>query len=256
MEFKHDARRSIGATDSAHEAVFGEYEGQDVIVKPFRSRQSLQKANNEMLRTRQARNKGVIAPKPIDVIGLKQLKVALYISEYMPGIIGAHTLSYESDPESEAGQALKVPVSSIAKTLGSLHGHRMTHGDPQVKNFGFRSNEVFENPFTKPVVFDFEGASTYSEKGLGNEMFETNKRNDLRKLMLSLGGRQYGGQNLKTAEEIMRETVIETYLATQACESLGSIAVATIVDNAREDFHMGREGKRPTGGFIALPQAA
>lgn len=257
LDFELDSRKSLGATDAAHQPIVGRLDkSKDVVVKPFRSKHAEQKAKNEMLRTRQARNKGFEAPKPLDVVELKRLKVALLVSEYMPNIIGAHTLSYEADPDSEEGRALKTPVSSIARVLGQLHGHRMTHGDPQVKNFGFKADEVFENPYVRPVVFDFEGAQTYSENGMGGSMLETNKRSDLQKLMLSLGGRQYGGENIKTAEELMRETVVETYLTTQACESLGSLAVASIIDNAREDFHMGREGKRPSGGFIALPKAA
>lgn len=252
--FELNERRTIGASDSAHQAVFGTYQGQEVVVKPFRSKFAWQKAHNEELVTQKAHKLGFDTVEPIKVIDLRRQRAALFISKYIPDVIGAHTLNYERDPESGEGKALTRPVSSIASSLGELHGRGLTHGDSQLKNFGFRAADSFRAEQAEPVMFDFESGMMHGMKGIGREMYVAKACEDVGRLLVSLGDRQYGGRQTNDASELVRETVMQPYMDSPAVEMLGQLALMKVIDHGQAKFMEGREERQLPVPAIAAQQ--
>lgn len=242
--FVQHERRLIAASDSAHKVVLGELDGQSVAVKPYRSKHGLQyKARNEFNVTNEVWRKGIRTAEPLKVIPLKRQRVALYISRYIPDLIGAHTLSYESDPETFKGAAVSEAVTDVVGLLGSLHDKGITHGDAQLKNFAFSSHDVFSDRHKDPYVYDFENGMIHQE-GAASQKFVDASRGDIQKLVHSLGSRQYGGFDDEVAEDLIREHVVEQYLEASSAYRLGTFATARVVDRTMANFQNGRENKK------------
>lgn len=240
--FITNTRRSIAATDSAHRATFGELDGQDVFVKPFRSKNGIRKATNELQVTQRAAEVGIPTTDALKVIDLRRQRVALFVSKYVSGLSGAHTLSYETDPDTLKGIAVADAAASLMGAVGALHGSKITHGDPQPKNFAFTEAELVEDTF-RPIVFDFENGQVHSRNSPVIGQFADNAKQDVQKLAHGLGTRQFGGFDYNVAAEVMRNEVLESYLESPGAELLGSFVTAQIIDRSMSSFAAGRENK-------------
>lgn len=241
--FAPNERRLIGATDSAHHAVVGSIGDRQVFVKPFLGKRALTKATNELEVTRHVGALGFETTGPMRVIELRRHNAALYIAKYLPGMTGAHTLQYESDPGSAKGLAVMDIARNIVSRLGELHAEHVTHGDMQLKNAGFLQEDLFMTQTAPPYIFDFENGVIHDQWSVQSGRFANLAVEDLQTFTHSLGSRQFGGFNRSQAAEVMRDEVLPAYLLSSAGESLGALAISRAVDQAQASFLAGREHK-------------
>ena len=240
-EFEPMDRRELGAIDSAHETGFGVYEGVDVVAKPFYGAASHHRATKEAYLEQTIASHGIRTVEPIKVVTPRQANTAVLLTKYIPGMLGANTLTLEADPDSQKGAALAQPLGAIAMSLGRLHGFRITHGDPQIKNYGFLAKEIAEGITDDPYVWDLESGSKHGTKGRATELLGQSAKNDLGKLGRSLGRKQLGGSDSERAEDVLRDLVLRPYESSPATEVITGPDVAKAIDKAVAEFIRGRE---------------
>lgn len=200
-------RRAIGSTDSVHGVVFGEHRVfGDAVAKPFHSKGAETKARNEMRQTKMVGSLGYLTLKPLIVVADRDLHIAAFLSEYQPGLLSLNGYSVEAEPDSEDGKVIAPSVTRISTILSELHSERITHGDPQIKNFGFLKDTNEE----EPIIFDFETTTRHGGQGCDADMPVRLKR-DLSRLGTSLGRRQFGGVQPDVAMGHFQETVLDPY---------------------------------------------
>lgn len=250
-EFVPKPRLEIAASDSAHQVAAGEWNGQSVIVKPYRSKGGFRKATNEFKVTNHVIAEGLPAFEPLKVIDLRHQRAALYISRYVPDLIGSHTLTYEEDPTTPKGRAVAEAAGDIAFLLGTLHGKKIKHGDFQLKNTAFLAQDVFSGSYMGPSVHDFENGVIYQGSFNGIDFADAAKQ-DVQTLFHSMGTRQFGGHDSIIAEDVARENVVNQYLLSDGAALLGPLATAKMIDKAMINFHNGRDNKSIYNTPLAL----
>jgi len=256
-EFTPAPQKLLGASDSAHAAVIGKLDGKDVVIKPFRSKGGMLKAQVEEKITNEALVRGIRTPSPLEVINLKQQGVALYVSEYIPNLIGAHTLSYEVERRTYEEFALSSAVRAQVRALGNLHGKNITHGDAQLKNIHFSSAEVFNaDSALSPYLLDFENGQLHEGLRSSVKDYESGVIGDLSRFAVSLGARQYGGLDSELAQEVFRDNVVARYLTSPGGQSIGRMATSTLIDSSVDSFKQGRNNKAPNPIRFNLMQKA
>lgn len=240
--FIPDEDKLIAAEDSGHKVEIGELNGQTVAVKPFLGSTREQKADNEFLVTHNVEVEGLRTVEPLRRLDVRQKRAALFISRYIPDLLGAHTIGLEEDPFTNRGDAVGSAISDITRTLGDLHSRLITHGDAQPKNFQFSTKDVFDGRPLKPLMIDFEKGKSHSSAF--SDEFIYGATNDVIWLGNNLGLRRFGGVDNDFADEVIRERVVETYLHTHGAELLGKNETSDLVDLTIDAFHQGRAGQR------------
>ena len=263
-DFVRFDRRKLGAVDSAHETAFGTYKGQEVAAKAFYSdaadpNKANQRVNQKALKEMKLEEKlaalGIRGVEPISVVKPRQTRTAVLMTKYIPNLLGANTLSLEADPQTAKGVVLARPLGAIATTLGQLHGYRITHGDPQMKNFGYLTHEVNNWDLDHPLTLDLEAGFMHGSHNRGNEYFERLAIKDVGRMAISLGDRQYGGADHDLASDIFRETVLMPYEHSPASEILGRQAMGEAIDLAESEFIRARNTALAAHGHISTKVA-
>lgn len=253
--FERIERREIGAIDSVHEVGFGTFDGVDAVAKQFYSKSALQKAEREARIERMMTSWGMRTVTPIEVIKPPQPKSAVLVTEYIPGLKGGNTLTYNCNPGDIALGGMAIAVFSMTKSLAQLNAHRVTHGDPQLKNFAFLEEETGAGIFHKPFTIDLESGGIHGTKGKGVEMFETCVRKDLGTFAVSLGDRGFGGGNGDIAHDMLRDFVIEPYLNSEASEIVSTAGLVRATNFAHSELTRAREVSLEQSGHISTKAA-
>lgn len=229
--FRLDHRKSIGAAHSGHGVVFGSYAGIEVAAKPFAGNKSRVRASYEMRMLDVAKDLGVKALQPVDIVHGDN--VSILLTHYERGLIGASGLSLEAPTTSETGVQVAESMSCIAVELAELHDKDTTHGDPQGKNFGFKVAEVTSNQSRRPWVFDLEKAAQH---GRTSPYREGAMRRDWKRFTFTLGSRRYGGRVLAAAKAHVIETVLEPYVETRLAAGKCPDNLTNLIEYALENF--------------------
>lgn len=252
-EFIRDKRLVLGSTDSAHAVAFGEFRGESVVAKPFYGKAALHRAQKELQLEKFVGKNGIKTVNPLEVISPRQERAAVLISELIPGLKGMNVLSLGEDPSTPYGAALTEPIRSVVETLGQIHALRVTHGDPQIKNFGFTEREAADGLIKlKPYVYDFESGSMHGDNKKGSEYLENSAKKDVRILSKSLGARQFGGQDDDVANDTLREVVLGSYMSSPGMEVMGPAEATKTVDESLRAFQASRLNSIKYMGHLAV----
>ncbi len=243
-DFVDDRTMKFGSSHSGHGVRFGYYgeEFIEVAAKPYWGRKAIAKANYEKGITEKVRRLGFNTLVPFTVIELPADErpsvgdMAVLLTHYKQGYGGGNTLSLEVDPHSDRGQSIAKAVSSVAVATAQLHNERVTHGDPQLKNWGFLTAGPADQ---EPLIFDLEKATTHSSKRSSNgafcarpDNFTSAIKRDLERLSFSLGARLYGGD----IEGHFADTVVEPYMATLCPGIKSALEFVPIIDGMVTNF--------------------
>ncbi|HZP55226.1 MAG TPA: lipopolysaccharide kinase InaA family protein [Candidatus Saccharimonadales bacterium] len=244
-DFIPDRSRLIGASDTAHQVSFGKHydsangEWREVAAKPFLGPRAAEKAKNETRLTAVLRDLGFRTLSPVLVA--EGDGVAILLTNYVPGLIGANALPLEAHPSTALGESVGETAASIAATLGRLHASHVTHGDAQIKNFGLKTHGPAGQ---EPIVMDLEKATHHKNTNPAHRekaeyYFNRATQGDLRVLSDSMGFRSYGGRGIRRARKHFTDTIIEPYQET--VRSLDQSLLPQSYEQAYTSFYKGRE---------------
>ncbi len=254
-EFERIERRNLGAIDSVHQVGFGMYKGQDVVAKQFYSKSAMQKAQNEARLETMIAKWGMQTVEPIKVVDPGKPKSAVLLTKYIPGLKGGNTLTYDIDPTSPELFGIGQAMGAYALILGQLHAKRVTHGDPQLKNFGFLEENIHADLYDQAYIFDLESGSQHGTSGKGNEMFDVMVKKDLGKLAVTLGDRRLGGESDEVAQDMLNDLLILPYRSSEASEILSPSAITAATDFAQAELVRGRQTTVLHAGHVSSRSA-
>jgi len=231
-----DQRPRIAASHSAHGVLFGRFDGEEVAAKPFVGKRSAERAKHEERMFGLVRSLGFYTLEPIMVVPDKKLSVLL--TRYVHGLRAGNTLSIEEPPSTELGGRVTTGVRNMASTLAMMHStirngeasYPVTHGDPQIKNFGFMRHEPADQPMW---VFDLEKTTKQTYKNPG---FRASTLRDLGRFTHSLATRRYGGETTDQAVSTFEETVVEPYTDTLGHQTKQNVQLVPIMREITEKF--------------------
>lgn len=262
--FEDDPTMRFGSSNSGHGVRFGKFllscdELVEVAAKPFISRRGVSKAQYEAKITETIRGFGFDTLDPVEVVAgqVGNVEAAVLLTHYRRGLVGGNTLSLDADPNTSIGRRVAQAAGKVAITTARLHSKSATHGDPQMKNFGFSTADTSTGYETMPLVFDLEKATLHAPKSSNRshgftcsnlENLTGGIRREWVRLSYSLGSRFYGDGSLV----YFHDTVIEPYMEELDPTLKAEVSFLPIIESTLANFARSQKVDAPLQQIIGM----
>lgn len=148
-DFSVNESLGYGATDSANKVFFGNIDGQDVAIKPFKDLGTRERAEHEAMMMTEVAAKGFLAATPIDIfVGDR---ATYLLTEFMPGISTMNQIGWERSINPAYYKRELAPLlGKFGTFVGETHAAGYVHGDLQLKNLArLRTGDFVQNDLEK-----------------------------------------------------------------------------------------------------------
>lgn len=138
----------------------------DVVVKPFRAKNS--KAEDELEKLEKIRDRGIATVEPLGVIDINDQSGhdTFILTVLKKGILPVQKINFEQlhTGANDNYPQLITFLNDLSRFVAKMHDKGVVHGDLHIGNIALDMNQEAPNKF---VVFDLEGGNVMAAKDLG-----------------------------------------------------------------------------------------